>query len=140
MASIGAIFSSTYHTEQLSTWPKSPASHVVNRSQHSACQGEIEPFKDHLNTYGYLTNLINKPQQKHPRKLPAPIPAYIVSYCVQLLFDGEKRVLLLCAWKSAFPKSIYINSTYVVNVSCRYSTVQEAISCIGGWACSWFIV
>ena len=45
MASIGAIFSSIYHTKQLH---KSSASRVVNYNQLSACQGEMEPFKTTL--------------------------------------------------------------------------------------------
>ena len=32
------------------------------------------------------------------------ILAWIVSQCAQLLFDGEKCVLLLCVWKPAFLK------------------------------------
>ena len=32
----------------------------------------------------------------------------IASHCVQLRFDGEKYVLLLCTWKPAFLKSCHI--------------------------------
>ena len=39
MASIGAIFTSTYHTKQLNPWTNSSASHVINYSYLSACQG-----------------------------------------------------------------------------------------------------
>ena len=79
MASIGAIFASTYHTKQLKPWPNSSASHVVNYSQLSARQGKIEPFKEHLCTCGRLISFRNKPQQKQPGQLLAPIPAEIVS-------------------------------------------------------------
>ena len=41
MASIGVIFTSTYHTRQLNPWPNSSASRVVNYSQLSACQGDM---------------------------------------------------------------------------------------------------
>ena len=48
MASIGVIFTSTYHTKQLNPWPNSSASRVVNYSQLSACQGDMQPFEgDH---------------------------------------------------------------------------------------------
>ena len=63
MSSTGVIVTSTYHTKQLNPWPNSSASHVVNYSCLTACQGEMEPFEDHLNTCGHLTNLRNKPQQ-----------------------------------------------------------------------------
>ena len=41
MASIGVIFTSTYHTKQLNPWPNSSASRVVNYSRLSACQGDM---------------------------------------------------------------------------------------------------
>ena len=105
MASIGAIFTSTYHTKQLNPWPNSSASRMVNYSRLSACQGDMEPFEGDLSTRGRLTSLRNKPQQKQPRQLSASIHAWIVSQCIQLSFDGEKCVLLLCAWKASFLKS-----------------------------------
>ena len=45
MASIGVIFTSTYHTKQLNLWLNSSASRVVNYSQLSACQGDMQPLK-----------------------------------------------------------------------------------------------
>ena len=45
MASIGVIFPSTYQTKQLNPWQNSSASHVVNYSQLSACQGDMQPFE-----------------------------------------------------------------------------------------------
>ena len=107
-ASVGAIFTSTYHTKQLNPWSNSSASRVVNYSRLSGCQGDIEPFEGDLSTRGHLTSLRNKPQQKQPRKLSASIHARIVSQCIQLSFDGEKCVLLLCAWKASFLKSGHI--------------------------------
>ena len=71
MASIGAIFTSTYHTKQLNPWPNSSASCVVNYSRLSACQGDMEPFEGDLSTRERLTSLRNKPQQKQPRQLSA---------------------------------------------------------------------
>ena len=57
MASIDAIFTSTYHTKQLNPWPNSSASCVVNYSQLSPCQGDMEPFEGNPNTRGRLTSL-----------------------------------------------------------------------------------
>ena len=75
MAFIGAIFTSTLHTEQLSPYPNSSAKRVVIYSQLSACQGKIEPFEDHQRTY---VSTSNKPQKqatvKHPMHISAPIP------------------------------------------------------------------
>ena len=112
MASIAAIFTSTYHTKRLNPWPNSSASRVVNYSRLSACQGDMEPFEGNPYTRGRLTGLRNKPQQKQPGQLSESIPASIVSYCVQLSsrFAGEKCELLLCAWKVAFLKSGHIYS------------------------------
>ena len=46
MASIGAIFTSAYHTKQLNPWTNTSAGYVVNYSLLPACQGEMEPFED----------------------------------------------------------------------------------------------
>ena len=119
MASTDAIFTSKYHTKQLNPWPNSSASRVVNYSQLSACQGYMEPFEGDPSTRGRLTSLRNKPQQKQPRQLSASILASTVSQCIQLSFDGEKCVLLLCVWKASFLKSghthIYIY-IYIYNI------------------------
>ena len=64
----------TYHKRQLNPWPNSSTSCVVNYSQLSACQEEIEMFKDHLSTRGHLTSLRKKPQQNQLGKLSAPVP------------------------------------------------------------------
>ena len=74
MASIGVIFTSTYHTKQLNSWPNSSASRVVNYSQLSACQGDMQPFEGEPYTRGRLASLRNKPQQKQPGQLSASIP------------------------------------------------------------------
>ena len=75
MASIIAIFISTYHTKQLNPWqPNSSASCVLKYSWLSTCQGEREPFTDHLSTRGCLTSHSrNKPQQKQPGQPSVPI-------------------------------------------------------------------
>ena len=80
MASIGSIFTSTYHTKRLNPWPSSSASHVVNYRWLSTCQGEPkgasgkESSEDHPSTCGCLRSLRNKPQQNQPGQLSAPIP------------------------------------------------------------------
>ena len=56
----------------INPWQNSSASHVLNYSWLSACQGGMEPFEDHLSTHGCLTSLINKPQQKQPGQRSAP--------------------------------------------------------------------
>ena len=62
MASIGVIFTSTYHTKQLNPWPNSSASprRVVNYSQLSACQGDMQPFEGDPYTRGRLTSHCSK--------------------------------------------------------------------------------
>ena len=60
MTSIGAIFTSTYHTNQLNPWQNSSASRVVNYSWLSTYDGDVELFEDHPSTCGCLTNLRNK--------------------------------------------------------------------------------
>ena len=60
MASIGTIITSTYHTKQLNPWPHSSTSCVVNYSQLSAFQGNMEPFEGDPNTCGHLTSLKTK--------------------------------------------------------------------------------
>ena len=74
MASIGVVFTSTYHTNQLNPLPNSSASRVVNYSQLSACEGDMQPFEGDPYTRGRLTSLRNKPQQKQPGQLSASIP------------------------------------------------------------------
>ena len=74
MASTGTTLNSMYHTKQLNAWPNSSASDVVKYNWLSAYPGEIEPFKNHTITCGHLISFRNKPQQKQPRKLSAPLP------------------------------------------------------------------
>ena len=56
LASIGAIFTSIYHTKQLNPWPNISASHVVKYNQLSACQVEMWLFQDHSSICGHLTS------------------------------------------------------------------------------------
>ena len=66
MASIGVIFTSRYHTKQLNPWLNSSASHVVNYSQLSACQGDMQPFEGNPYTHGHLSD---KPQKQATAKV-----------------------------------------------------------------------
>ena len=66
MASIGVIFTSTYHTKQLNPWPNSSASRVVNYSQLSACQGDMQPFEGDPHTCGRLTSLRTSHSKSSP--------------------------------------------------------------------------
>ena len=81
----------------------------------------MQPFEGDPYTRGRLTSLRNKPQQKQPGQLSASIPGLIVSQRVQLLFDGEKYVLLLCAWRQAFLRSghilWYFNRNHCMGIS-----------------------
>ena len=104
MTSTGAILTLIYHTKQQNPWPNSSGNHMVNYSRLSIYQGDMQPFEGDLSTHGHLTD---KPQKQAtekppPRQLSVSVLAGIVSQCVQLLFDGETFVLLLCA---AFLKS-----------------------------------
>ena len=76
----------------------------------------MQPFEGDPSTYGRLTSLRNMPQQKQPRQLSAATLTSIVSKCVQLSFDGEKCVLLLCAWKPVFLKCGHILNKEIPNV------------------------
>ena len=87
---------------------------------------DMQPLEGDPYTRGRLTSLRNKPQQKQPGQLSASIPGWIVSQCVQLLFDGEKCVLLLCAWKPAFLRSGHIL------IWSRSQSMCKQLSIIGG--------
>ena len=62
MASIGAIFTSTYHTKQLNPWPNSSVSRVVNHSQLSAYHGKMGPFEGLPSIRGCQTGLRKRPE------------------------------------------------------------------------------
>ena len=65
MTTNGAIFTSTYHTKQLNPWPNSSASRMVNYTQLSACQGDMQPFEGDPYTRGRLAD---KPQKQATAK------------------------------------------------------------------------
>ena len=88
MASIGVIFTSTYHAKQLNPWPNSLPSRVVNYSQLSACQWDMQPFEGDPYTRGRLTSLRNKPQQNSlgnfQPQYPAELLVNVYSYCLMV--------------------------------------------------------
>ena len=101
MTSTGAIFTTAYQIKQLNPWPNSSASHVVNYSRlhmyASVSKGYVAIWRWPKNSW-----ISDKPQRKgHNKSSPGnfqhhAIPAWIVSQFVQLLFDAEKYVLMLC--------------------------------------------
>ena len=85
MASIGVIFTSTYHTKQLNPWPNSSASRVVNYSQLSACQGDMQPFEGDPYTGGRLTSLRNKSSPGNfQHQYLAELLVDVYSYCLMV--------------------------------------------------------
>ena len=75
MASIGAIFTSTYLAKQLNPWPNSSTSYVVNYIQLSASQGHMESFEGDPSTCGRMTSIRNKLQEKQSGQLSLSIPS-----------------------------------------------------------------
>ena len=128
MASIGAIFTSTYHTKQPNPWPNSSASCVVNYSWLSACQGHVEPFEGDPSTCGCLTSLRNKPQQSSQGNFQHQyMPQLLVNvYSYRLMV--KKCVLLLCAWKASFLKSGHIYVCINVMYIYMYHTYMKYIA------------
>ena len=116
IASIGVIFTSTYHKKQLNPWPNSSASRVVNYSWPSFCQGDMEAFVGDPNTRGHQTNLRKSHSKSSLGNFQHQYLAeLLVNVYMQLSFDGEKYVLLLCAWKVTFLNQV----TYI-----EYVTMQ----------------
>ena len=114
VASIGAIFTSTYHTKQLNPWPNSSASCVVYYSQLSACQGKMEQFEDHPSDCRCLISLRNKLQQKQPGQLSVPIPGLRLRgrYSLfKIIFGG---VIIVLANKSITTCSLTLLSVTVM--------------------------
>ena len=84
MASIGVIFTSTYHTKQLNPWPNSSASRVVNYSQLSACQGDMQPFEGDPYTRGRLTSLSKSSPGNFQYQYQAELLANVYSHCLMV--------------------------------------------------------
>ena len=86
MACIGVIFTSTYHTKQLNPWPRpnSSASHVVNYSQLSACQGDMQPFEGDPYTRGRLTSHSKSSLGNFQHQYLAELLVNVYSYCLMV--------------------------------------------------------
>ena len=133
MASIGVIFTSTYHKKQLNPWPNSSASRVVNYSQLSASQGEMDPFEGDPYTRGRLTSRKNKLQQKQPGNFQhqylAELLVNVYSYCLMVksvscccvrgswLFSNLVTYVLIVLHNV----DIIMIDIYIINISQYYS-------------------
>ena len=109
MTSIGVIFTSTYHTKQFNPWPNSSASHVMNYSQLSDCQGNMQPFEGDPYTRGCLISLTTSHSISSPGNFQYQYLAeLLVNVYSYYLMVEKKHVLLLCTWKPAFLRSGHI--------------------------------
>ena len=84
MASIGVTFTSTYHTKQLNPWTNSSASRVVNYSQLSACQGDMQPFEGDPYTRGRLTSHSKSSPGNFQHQYLAELLVNMYSYCLMV--------------------------------------------------------
>ena len=126
MASIGAIFTSTYHTKQLNPWPNSLASCVVNCSWLPVCKGDMQPFEGDPSTHRRLISLKNKPQEKQPGQVSASILTGIVGHCVLLSFDGEVCLAVVCMEASfSLIHHIYTVISYYIGVGLCTINIKE---------------
>ena len=85
MAFIDAIFNTTYHTRQLNFWPNSSASHVVNYSWLTACQGDT-----HMEIFG-CNNVVS---HKAATRLKMPWICNVF-YLVATLLNGCKHFVFM---------------------------------------------
>ena len=113
----------------------SSASRVVNYSQLSACQGDMQPFEGDPYTRGHLTSLRNKPQQKQPSNFQhqylAELLVNVYSYCLMV-----KSVSCCCVRGSrlfsdlvTYTHNIYLYIYYVCTYIMHAVTIIEQFSC-----------
>ena len=88
MASIGIIFTSTYHIKQLYPWSNSSASRVVNYSQLSACQGDMQPLK----ATGTLVDVWEASETSHSKSSPG---YFQHQYLAELLVNTYSYCLMV---------------------------------------------
>ena len=84
MAFIGVIFTCTYHTKQLNPQSNSSASCVVNYSQLSACQGDIQPFEGNPYTRERLTSHSKSNSGNFQHQYLAELLVNVYKYCVMV--------------------------------------------------------
>ena len=98
MASIGVIFTSTYHTKQLNPWPNSSASRACGELQPAVClsRGYTAIWRWPVHSW-----TSDKPQktshsQKQPGQLSASIPGWIVKSTCTAIVWWLKSVFCYC--------------------------------------------
>ena len=127
MASIGATFTSTYHTKQLNPWPNPSANHVVNYSQLSTCQRDVQSFEgDWPSTRRHLTSHSKSSQGNFQHQY---LPKLLINVYSYHLFDGEKCVLLLCVWKPAFLKYGHLFYVRVFKCTSCVQNISRYMTC-----------
>ena len=109
IAFIGTIFTSTHHTKQLNPWPNSLASHVVNYSQLSVCQGEMEPFDRRL--FEHLWTSRQASETSHSKSSLSNFQHQYLPELLVYVYSCHVMVksmsgLPLCVWKVVFLKSV----------------------------------
>ena len=119
MASFGVIFTSTYHTKQVHSWLNSSASRVVNYSQLSACQGDMQPFEGDPYTRGCLTSL-RSPSKSSPGNFQhqylVELLINVNSYCLMV-----KSVSCCCVRGSRLFSNLVTYTVYTKNPVRRYT-------------------
>ena len=122
MASIGAIFISTYHTKQLNPWLNASASCVVNYSRLSACQGYVEPFGGDPSTRGHLTSL----RTSHSKSSPGNFqhqhwPELLVDVYVYRLMVKSVSCCCVCGSSRLILKLLWFSISYVDCCNARFT-------------------
>ena len=127
MASIGAIFTSTYDTKQLNPWPNSSASQVMGYSQLSACQGEMDPFEEHLNTCCHW-------QASETSHSKSSLGNFQHRYLAELLVNVYSHHLMVktvsccCVCASQLFSDPVINNDYLHHIYLEYFNTGTVIS------------
>ena len=130
MASIGAIFTSTHHTKQLNPLPNSSANRMVNHS--SSCL-LVKGRWSHLKTGLALVDVWQASETSHSKSSlgnfqhQAWIVIFLVNRYVQLSFDGEKCVLLLCVCKVIFLRSGHILTLHMYITCCNWEIMFSSL-------------
>ena len=110
------------------------ACHVVNYSQKSACPREMEPFKDHLSTHGYLTSLSIIATTKASRANLPPIPSYpncqLMLYSYHLMVKSMSYCCVHGSWLFSNPvtvKATCMHDIRTVTHTCTCNAIKPFI-------------
>ena len=125
MASIGVIVTSTYHTKQLNPWPNSSASRVVNYSQLSACQGNMQPRRP---VHSWTSD---KPQKQATAK--ATQATFSINTLAELLVNVYSYCLMVKNVSCCCVRGSRLFSDLVTNRLTRFSTCHLAITVTSLW-------